>query len=116
MDYRPGHFVRRKSMRTSALGLVAVPGLALPASADTAVHRIQLAQAASDSGAQTGSNAGSARRGSQEGIGARSGDTARSSAGSAGARTTTESRRDGEQSRTSARANVRLGGDRHMTR
>jgi len=44
-------------MRTYALGLAAILGLAIPASADMAASRIQLAQAASDSGTQAGGNA-----------------------------------------------------------
>jgi hypothetical protein len=101
-------------MRTYALGLAALLGLAIPASADTAANRIQLAQAASDSGAQTGSNAGTVGRGSRESTGARGGDAMQKPGGSAGTRTS-EGRRDSEQSRAGVRADVRVGGDRHMT-
>jgi hypothetical protein len=100
-------------MRTYALGLAALLGLAIPASADTAASRIQLAQAASDSGARAGSNAGTAERGSHQGSGKRGGDAMQAPGGSAGTQTT-EGRSDGEQSRTGVRANVRVGGDRHM--
>ena len=108
-------------MRTYAIGLAAVLGLAIPASADTAATRIQLAQAASDSGAQPGGNAGTAERGNRqgssnrgEGASKRGGDTVQAPGGAAGTQTS-EGRRDGEQSRTSVRANVRVGGDRRMT-
>lgn len=116
-------------MRTYAIGLAAVLGLAIPASADTAAPRIQLAQAASDSGAQAGGSAGTAERGnrqglsqqgsskqgsSQQGSGKRGGDTVQAPGGSAGTQTS-EGRRDGAQSRTSVRTNVRIGGDRRVT-
>jgi hypothetical protein len=106
-------------MRTYAIGLAAVLGLAIPASADTAATRIQLAQTASDSGAQAGGSAGTAEPGnrqgsSKQGSSKRGGDTVQAPGGAAGTQTS-EGRRDGEQSRTSVRANVRVDGDRRMT-
>jgi hypothetical protein len=110
----PGTFVRRKSMKAYAVGLAAVLGIATPSLADTATSRIQIAQAASDSGAQSGSNSGTAQRGSREGEHMRSGDRAQGAAGSSGTRTS-EGRHDAQHDRTSVRANVRIGGGDHQT-
>src|SRR5688572_29314842 len=89
-------------MRTLAISLAAVLGLALPAAADST--RMQLAQAGQ--GAQSGAG-GTA----QQSEGAARGQRGGENAGATGTtQQRTEGRRDGAESRTNVRANVRIGG------
>jgi len=99
--------------RTCALGAAALLiGLALPASADTAVKQLQLAQA-SDSGTQSGTNA--RQQGGSSGTNARGTTTTQGGSANMGRSEgqRTEGRSESSESRTSVRANVR-GGDREM--
>src|SRR5437588_7061255 len=104
----------RSPTRTCALGLAAILGLAIPASADTAATRMQLAQAAApDSGTQAGGNAGTTQRSGREGNSVRGSDGAQHLG--EGTRRS-EGRRDANESRVSVRASVRGDRDRDVRR